>query len=439
MNELDRQILAKRTGESASEKIRRLFGKDVSEDYARKMIAGMENYIRLKESQNPTRPRSDETVQYHRDGTREYTRDLDLSDDEAADPIAIMRKMGLDPLKWELIDCKIRKADWDITIKNAEFKPETVTNHSYSVAIKIKPITNSPLGIDAIIDIISAIQMPSVKPVRRNKISNGIYMLELPYMDMHIGELAWGKETGDADFDLKIATQLYRSTMDDLISKVTNANYEVSQILFPIGQDFYHFDNPKVQTTSGTQLDSDTRWQKMYQTGLELLIEAIEKLRQIAPVSALWVPGNHDEELSFTAVIALKHLYENIEDVQVDASPTRRKYVLWKNNLIGFAHGRDEGKRIKGIMQVEAPDKWAASYIREMHLGDIHHDKLIEESGIEFRWMGTIAAIDAWSSKMGYVSATRKAQAIIWSDYGMDAEFYSYIRKDIQRKCEGQE
>ena len=439
MNEIAREILEKRSGEPAREKVRRLFGKGgLTEDYARKMLAGMRLYIEKTEGLSD-KVRGEDTVKYYRDGTREYVRDISLSDNEAADPATVMMKMGFDPLLWELIDCKLRKGNWDSTIKNNDGEPVTVTNYSYSVTIKVKPITNSPLTLEAISDAIGKLKMPQVPPIKRNGHNSKEYMFEPAVVDLHLGKLAWGKETGDADFDLKIASQLYRATIDDLIQKVANSNYNIGKIVYQIGQDFYHFDNPQVQTTAGTQLDSDTRWKKMYSCGLELLIETIEKFRKLAPTLVLWVPGNHDEELSYTAVVALKHIYANADDVEVDASPITRKYILWKNNLIGFAHGRDEGKRLSGLMQVEAPDKWAASKVREFHLGDIHHDKLIEENGIEFRWMGTITAVDAWSAYKGYVSATRKAQGIVWSDYGIEAIINSYIEKAIEKGGADQE
>ncbi len=433
MNDIAREILETRTGEPAREKVRRLFGRGgLTEDYARKMLAGARLYIEKAEGESE-KYRSEDTVKYYRDGTREYAKDIILSEDEAASPAAVMKKMGFDPLQWEVIDCKLRRGNWDTTIKNKEGQPVTVKNYTYSVTIKVRPITGSPLTMDAVSEAISKLKVPAVKPVNRVERSDKEYLLEPSILDLHLGKLAWGKETGDADFDLKIASQLYRATIDDLIQKVANSNYHIGKIVYQIGQDFYHFDNPKIQTTAGTQLDSDTRWKKMYSCGLELLVETIEKFRQVAPTLVLWVPGNHDEELSYTAAIALKHVYKNASDVQVDASPAPRKYFLWKNNLIGFAHGRDEGKRLMGLMQVEAPDMWAASKIREFHLGDIHHDKLIEENGIEFRWMGTITAVDAWSAYKGYVSATRKAQGIVWGDYGIESIINSYIEKDIEK------
>ena len=94
MDDLARQILEKRTGEPAREKIRRLFGKaGLTEDYARKMLAGMRLYIE-KTIGSSDKIRNEETVKYYRDGTREYVRDITLSDGEAADPATVMRKNG---------------------------------------------------------------------------------------------------------------------------------------------------------------------------------------------------------------------------------------------------------------------------------------------------------------------------------------------------------
>ena len=235
MDDLARQILEKRTGEPAREKIRRLFGKaGLTEDYARKMLAGMRLYIE-KTIGSSDKIRNEETVKYYRDGTREYVRDITLSDGEAADPATVMTKMGFDPLKWELIDCKLRKGNWDSTIKNNDGEPVTVTNYSYSVTIKVKPITNSPLSLEALTDAIMAIKVPQVSLPEYSAKKSGKYLFELPWMDFHFGKLSWGKETGDADFDIKIAGQLFRDTIDELIRKVMSFGYEIAQVLFLVG------------------------------------------------------------------------------------------------------------------------------------------------------------------------------------------------------------
>jgi hypothetical protein len=53
--------------------------------------------------------------------------------------------------------------------------------------------------------------------------------------------------------------------------------------------------------------------------------------------------------------------------------------------------------------------------------------------------MGTITAVDAWSAYKGYVTATRKAQGIVWSDYGIEAIINSYIEKAIEKGGADQE
>lgn len=408
------------------DKVKRLFGIQV-DNYAnaKKILRGARLYAERVQKLQGSPNTAPEEIKFSADGSRTYSRDILMTDDEANDPASVMRKMGFDPLKWTLIECKVRKGNWDTTIKDANFQPKTVTNYTYSVTIKVKPIIGSVLTVDALIKALEGIEIPSLAN-STSRPREGEFMLELPIMDVHLGKLSWGEEAG-ADYDLKIASKLYRQTVDDLLSKTSI--YPITQIVFPVGQDFYHFDTPFTQTTGGTQLDSDTRWQKMYRAGFELLLEAIEKCRKIAPVKVMWVPGNHDEMLSYTAVIGLSHFYADKSDVDVDVSPTPRKYLKWGKVLLGYSHGREEGKRISGLMQVEAPHLWSGSEFREWHIGDLHHEAVKEEGGIIYRIVSTITAPDAWHNQKGYIGAIRKAQAFVWSkSNGLEALFNSVVK-----------
>lgn len=425
MDALDRDLFSLGT-ENPIDKVRRLLGVQVSSyANAKKLLRGARLYAERKQKLQSSTNSAPEEIRYSADGSRTYSRDILLTDDEANDPASVMRKLGFDPLKWELIDLKVRKGNWDTTVKDANSEPKTTINYTYSVTIKLKPITGSMLTTDALIQALQGVKIPEVTTYTRTT-TNGEFMLELPIMDVHLGKLSWGEEAG-TDYDLKIASQLYRETVDDLISKAST--YPITQITFPIGQDFYHFDTPFTQTTGGTQLDSDTRWQKMYRTGIDLLVEAIEKCRKIAQVIVVWCPGNHDQMLSYTAVIGLSHIYSQASDVNVDISPTPRKYMKWGKVLLGYSHGREEGKRINSLMQVEAPQQWAESEFREWHMGDLHHEAVREEGGIVFRIISTITAADAWHAQKGYIGAIRKGQAFVWSkETGLDAIYNSTIR-----------
>ncbi|MEL7626996.1 MAG: hypothetical protein AAGU15_09075 [Anaerolineaceae bacterium] len=407
------------------ETMRRLYGKELSFSNAKKYLAGIRLHINTKRLSTDSQYTQQETV-YNKDKSQTIKRDIYLNDDEAASPISVMKKCGFDPLLWEVVTCRLVSGSWDVTLKNAHGEGVLHTNRKYSVTLTVKPLAGK-LTSDQILDVFKS--LPPIK-VTQYKYNAGSFMLELPIMDFHLGKLSWGDETGQDDYDLKIAEKLWKETVTDILSKVSvlgNPEY----VLFPIGQDFFHFDTPTVTTTSGTQLDSDTRWQKMFAKGIELLVWAIEQCRALAPVKVMWVPGNHDTMLSYAATVGIAQRYAFTESVEVDLTPTPRKYHQYGLNLIGFAHGVDEGKRIKGLMQIEAPSEWGSSVWREFHLGHLHSESTLSENGIVFRRISSVTAADSWHTEKGFIGATRQAQAFVWDrDRGLQAILNSNVRSE---------
>ena len=105
-----------------------------------------------------------------------------------------------------------------------------------------------------------------------------------------------------------------------------------------------------------------------------------------------------------------------------------RKYVRYGRNLIGFAHGEDERKRIEGLMQVEAAQDWGKTDWREMHMGHLHTEQTVEKNGIVFRRISSVTAADAWHTENGFVGTTRKAQAFVWDkDRGLEVILNSNV------------
>lgn len=405
------------------ETMRRLYGKELSYSNAKKYLAGIRLHINTKAKLSPDAQYTQQETVYNKDKSQTVKRDIYLNDDEAASPISVMKKCGFDPLLWEVVTCKLISGSWDVTIKNDKGDGVLHTNRKYSVTLTVKPL-GGRLTSDQIFEVFK--QLPPVK-IAQYKHNPGNYMLELPIMDFHLGKLAWGEETGQDDYDLKIAEKLWKETVTDILSKVSvlgNPEY----ILFPIGQDFFHFDTPTTTTTAGTQLDSDTRWQKMFTKGVELLVWAVEQCHTLAPVKVLWVPGNHDTVLSYAATVGIAQRHINTDDITVDLSPMPRKYVRYGRNLIGFAHGEDECKRIEGLMQVEAAQDWGQTDWREYHLGHLHTEQTIEKNGIVFRRISSVTATDAWHSEKGYVGSVRRAQAFIWDkDRGLEVILNSNV------------
>jgi len=433
---LDIQSLVKEISEgdgNAQDKLFRLFGKKLAYNNAKKYLAGIKLYLEfLQRAENNNQEYTQKEVSYNADKSKTIKQDIYLTEDEAASPVSIMQKCGFDPLLWEATSCKLTSGSWDVTIKNGEGEGVLHTNRKYSVTLTVKPL-GSKLTLPQVLDAFK--DLPPVKITPR-KHAAGSFMLELPIMDFHLGKLAWGEETGGDDYDLKIAEELWRKTVEDLLCKIVIFGTP-EYILFPIGQDFFHFDTPSVTTTGGTQLDSDTRWQKMFRKGVELLVWAIEQCHALAPVKVMWIPGNHDQMLSYAATVGIAQRYAETAGVEVDLSPSRRKYHQYGYNLIGFAHGEDEGSRIDGLMQIEAPEAWGGSIWREMHMGHLHTERTVTKNGIVFRRISAITATDAWHAEKGFIGSVRQAQAFIWhKKNGLQVIVNSNVRGQQQPKLE---
>lgn len=413
LDAFDATVLGMKGKQKSQDSIKELYGKNLSKNNAEKYWAGIMTHLehkqKLGKQKAPDRNPLEE-VEIKADGSRTTTRMLMLSEEDSKDPIRVMELMGYDPLQWELISCKTRRNYWDVTIKNKAWEGEKHTNHAYMCVVNCKPIQQ------AITTQVVRKTFKDLKPPELTEYSYepGGLLFELPIMDFHLGKLAWADETGEDHYDLEIATKLYRWTVLDLLGKLGKIDVKVERIVFPIGQDFFHVDDKQGRTTSGTYVDVEGRWQKMYQRGVEILTWTVEQLREVAPVDCCYVPGNHDDMLSFCATEHLSAWFRDISGVNVDLSPQNRKYVRFGKVLIGFSHGKKEGKRIEHLMQVERPADWGVTSFREWHLGDEHHEESEEKGGVIIRRISAITATDAWHAELGFKGAIRKAQAFLW-------------------------
>lgn len=256
-----------------------------------------------------------------------------------------------------------------------------------------------------------------------------LLVVDIP--DLHLDKLAWGKETGK-DWDTKISSAAFLTTIDDLISK--SSVYDIERILFVVGNDLFNADNTDDTTTHGTKQIVDGRWKKAFPLARKLMIKAIDKLALIAPVDVMIVTGNHDEQRTFYLGDALECWYHNNANVKVDNTPKKRKYYDYGNTLIGYTHGKDEKvDRLPMILATEAKDKFAKTDHHEWHLGDKHHKKDIkftpteEVDGIIIRFLSSLTALDEWHYSKGYL-AKQAGQGFIYDKKnGWVCQFNSFL------------
>jgi predicted phosphodiesterase len=254
----------------------------------------------------------------------------------------------------------------------------------------------------------------------KQKVDKNPLLLELNIFDLHLGKIAWSEETNH-EYNLEIASSIFNQCIEEFLDEVSNKNIE--RIVFPIGNDFFNSDRsfPYNSTTKGTPQEEDARWQKTFRLGRQLLVEAINKLQQIAPVDVIMIPGNHDFERNFYLGDSLEGWFYNNENVTVDNSANPRKYYKYGEVLIGYTHGNEEKVTdLPLIMANEKPTDWALSTYREFHLGHLHHKKEIkfksteEYQGVIIRYFNSLSGSDSWHHKKGYIGAKRSAEALLW-------------------------
>ena len=331
----------------------------------------------------------------------------------------LVKVCNIDLDVWEIERYIVNK--WEVAAKGND----GVMNHSplYQVKawLKKKEVTKAKEVIKLFKSELNNIARPVVK---RNSSGKHIYEISIP--DLHLSKLCWGKETGYEDYDIKIASNLFKEAMHYLISKVDL--HTIDKVVLPIGNDFFNSEGLSGMTTKGTRQDDDSRWPKSFQVGCNLIAEVVDELSEKVNVDIIIVPGNHDFERCFYLGEFLSAWYRNNEAVVIDNSPTSRKYISFGKNLILFTHGNEEkAANLPLLMATENP-KFSECKFRTAHLGHFHGTEMKEYNGVKVRILPSLCAPDAWHSNKGYVGNIRSATAFLYDeDRGEVANFYYNI------------
>lgn len=342
----------------------------------------------------------------NKDGSLTSNKLISINENDLKNPNSLLKAHGFDVKEWQFVSA--RNNIWNVYSKQDGIK------ELYSSKIVVKPRTE--ISLDEIEefyqDLINNYSSPTIKRYAKK---NGL-MFELPIMDLHLGKFSTSDIVKD-EYNTEIARECFNKIIDTCISRLKDVNIE--KIIFPIGNDFFHYDTVGATTTGGTIQDSDMKHQTLFKMGVLLLIDGISKLSKElqAPIEVFCVQGNH-------ALMSLWCYFNNNDNVTVDLSTSPRKYIEFGKCLIGFAHGDKEKKRIDKIMQVEAAEAWGKSKYREIHQGHLHSEQVREDGGIIIRNLSSVTGTDAWHHNSGYIGAIRKCTCFLWDkDIGLDSTF----------------
>lgn len=289
-----------------------------------------------------------------------------------------------------------------------------VTTPLVQVKVWLKPRTSDDAKIlgQELLDAIA-----NLGPVRKCKppARRGL-LFEFNPADLHIGKLAWREETGE-DYDSAIAELACLETLEDCISQLQG---EFAQSVLILGNDLLHCDNMESSTTKGTRVDADTRYHKMFRLAKTLMIRVIERMRELAPVRVIVIPGNHDRVSAFTLGEVLGSYYRNDGSVCIDNRPVPRKYFRWGANITGYTHMCNESEKdLPNIMISDVPKDFAECRFRAFRVGHFHkkrervYNRGDTHGGIEIQVVPSLSGTDAFHFDHGYVGSIKASMGFV--------------------------
>lgn len=359
----------------------------------------------------------------------------------------LMAGFGLDMEDYDLVSFRPNTWETHFTLATGDGGKEVYRALNYQAKATVRPSVARQSAQDAaelFRELVSKHSPRYRKVIRGKTLAGGENMaVVMDLFDLHIGMLAWAEETLDDDWDSQIGVALALDAVESITDRLLGMN--ISRIIFPIGNDLLHTDTT-IQgkggaTTAGTPQDVDSRYLKMYRLAMHLMITIIDRLREIAPVDVIVVPGNHDRERMAYMGEAIYAWYRNDTEVTVDNSASLRKYTVFGKTLLGFTHGKDEKpETLPMIMAQECREAWAVTDYRVFHTGHIHRKRKMltvttdTYTGVEVITMPSLTPPESWHAMKGFIGGGRAAECHI---IGENSGPCGYFRYNVPRPLDG--
>lgn len=329
----------------------------------------------------------------------------------------------IDSDEWKVEKLEVKA--WNGQQKGPGDEPLIVQMHSVSARLSRR---FEERAVEAVAeDVLEEIRAGAPEIVSRDYATEGAdRMLLLALPDTHFGK--WAAK-GEAPWTVQDALEVHGRVVDDLLKRASGQPIE--RVVYIVGNDITQVDNASGSTTSGTQVEYWDSWRDQYRAARKASTNAILRSLEVAPVDVLVVPGNHDENTTFTLGEVLDARFSGDKHVSVDNGDRLRKYYKYGINLLGATHGKEVKKNeMPMLMANERPSDWAATKWREWHTGHIHSRKkstpgdYVELNGVIVRVSPSLAPSDCWHVRRGFIGAMRGAEAFLYhKTQGLDGIF----------------
>jgi len=355
----------------------------------------------------------------NKDGSYSSSKLIVMNEEQSKNPEYILQAHGFDPNFWKIVSARN-------TIRQVISKQDGICT-LYASYITIKPIEEKDLSLQKISSFFDRLDRKYSLPelTYRSDYKNGDKLLLIDIADLHLNLQASILTTGN-EYNCDIAEKLFFHVIEDVLSRT--AHYTFQEIIFCIGGDMLNGDNLSGTTTKGTPQDNHLHYYDAYERLCAMTIKAIDILKEQAFVKVIYVMGNHDEVTGFKLAKYIEAWFRHDDNVWVDSTPKARKYQLYGNTLLCFAH---DGKvaKLPAIIADEARQYWSQAETVEVFLQHLHTEQLLlEENNIRIQRLPTISARSKWSADKGYNSKRQCKSFVFDYEDGLTDVIYTPIR-----------
>jgi len=274
-----------------------------------------------------------------------------------------------------------------------------------------------------------AYRPPKYQPRKKSKQFAAVVGLS----DWHYMKYAYD-HNGETTYNRTKARKALADANSSLIDQMV-AYGKPERIFIPVGTDNLHVDNPNYTTTRGTPQTGQTDgsvWQLDVEAYVDLTVGMIELYAQIAPVTVVPIPGNHDKHTSMMMAVFLLKLYADRKDVNVVRNYDPRVYQQYGKNCFCFTHGdgmslpklkRDAHK----FFMHEAGTQGIKDAVHyALFSGHLHFDHYEDLGVVKHFIIPSLSASDSWHKESGYVGSKEEASLYVFDKHlGRKVVLYS--------------
>lgn len=317
------------------------------------------------------------------------------------DEKTVIEAMGFDSNKFSIERITANRW-WTDGIKDNEDVIKRIKSGQIKVHLKQKKFEFTEESMNELLE------KANIKPVWVDEsVDKPSGLLELTLTDMHMGKNTY------AD---------YKPQQDKIMRWIRSKEWE--EILIPIGNDLFHWDNVNGTTTAGTQVGFEPNLELAWEDAIKFYFPIIEEaIRKSVDVYIPYIKGNHDATLGWAFS---KMMEKTFPQANVDTTINNYKLHTWKQIAIGLSHGNEPkdfnkySKIFNDLYRIEL----AKAEVREIHLGDKHHQMITDEFGIVTRGLSTASKLDNWHYNNGFIGSSKCFQAFIYTEDAIEAMLF---------------